>query len=453
MFFSISKESFDERFTYFKKINDIYVSLDLGWEHKQYSGYDIFIKGYSDDCGLDAVIADTIKNPIPQHHGNYGIILIKNSQIIISHSYTRPFPIWAYNGKNSKITNLPYEQYSVYKPFIVWENTNNIIHKFAVKSPEQTYIPSNTIIISGLNKNLELVKYNLYDIDDFDIPISLDNCIDSIGEILRDKKTQFLELKRNKQLKVYISGGLDTMSVYSLIADYIDQSNFEFGENIDDNEFLEKNLNYLNLNFSHYQRIYIHHWNTPTILTSGVGGDEFFFKESYCIALWAAWKDINFINLVKAQPQDFYRRPYFLRPTTLKIFDDTWNNRQEIKKLFPSYKDLCQHLVTLKTNEFQHWHLCNTITWSPLQDVRILKLILRLNDDDLIQQMLYANIDFSLINKSDKKLKQYISKFKNLNDHENLLKFKPYKTWFVNHIKTMDKTDLHQNMYRKLKIK
>lgn len=456
MFFSISKTNFDERFTDFKKVNDVYISLDPGWSHITRDDYEVFIKGYSDDCDLDTVVADTITTPIPSHHGNYGIILLKDNKITVSHSYTRPFYLWIYNNNTEqfKITNLPYEEYSTQYPFIVWENDNYLHYKIETKSPAQTYVMANTIVqITG--NQTQFLEYDAYSIPEFDKKLSIDECIGNIYTILSDKVGQFKSTIKDKQLKVYLSGGLDTMLVYSFIKELVKHNDYEFGEYIERNTFIDKNLNYLDNTFTHYQTIFIHHWNTPTIFATGGGGEEFLCKEFYATALWSAWKGIDFIQLIQSKTQNFYRKYYYQRPALQKYFGILLQQHEKIKSMFPTYQDLCEHIIKLKLNENQHWHLANTLTWTPLNDVRIVRQILRLNDDDLLDHFLYNTIEFTLLDINDSSLKTYISKFKNFNEHKNFLKFMPYRRYLAKEIITNNnnRSTMYDTIYRKLNIK
>lgn len=455
VFFSISKESFDERFTKFKKVNDVYVSLDPGWTHKIRDNYEVFFKGYCDDSDIETIISDAINNPCTTHHGSYCLILIVNNEVIVSHSYTRPFYLWVYNINTDKykITNLPYEQYSTQYPFIVWENENYLYTKLAKKSENQTYVHSHQILKIS-DTDASFFEYNPYTIDEIDNKISLQECVDYIHEILKDKATQFGSLIESKQVKMYLSGGLDTMLVYSYIKEHVKQDNFEFGEHFERDEFVDKNLAYLNNTFTHYQSIYLHYWNTPTVFATGGGGEEFLFKEFYATALWSAWKGIDFIKLLQSKKDNFYRKYYYQRPGAQKVFNALLLQQDKIREMFPTYHSLCQYIIKLKLNEFQHWHLSNTLTWTPLNDVRITKLILRLHDDDILNHFMYNTIEFGLFNKTDPTLKSYISNFKNFNDHENLIRFKPYKIYFAKQIvENKNKKELYNTVYRKLNVK
>ena len=105
-------------------------------------------------------------------------------------------------------------------------------------------------------------------------------------------------------------------------------------------------------------------------------------------------------------------------------------NRKEIQKL--SYNELCILICDMISNDHQHWHLENTLTWTPLKDMRLLISILMLPTEDLLDQILNGSIDRKIISASNPDLVNYISSQKNANQYENLTKFKDYMSALEN---------------------
>ena len=80
--------------------------------------------------------------------------------------------------------------------------------------------------------------------------------------------------------------------------------------------------------------------------------------------------------------------------------------------------NLCNILV----NDWQHWHLGNTLTWTPLRDIEIIKLFLRLPVDDALGQILNSDISCRLIEQNEAGLTRVISDQKNSgNSMKNLV--------------------------------
>ena len=72
-------------------------------------------------------------------------------------------------------------------------------------------------------------------------------------------------------------------------------------------------------------------------------------------------------------------------------------------------------------NDFQHWHLGNTLTFTPLRDIEIFKTLLRLDTDTAIKQIVNSEISFELIARNNPDLLNYLSPKKNVgNVYENL---------------------------------
>jgi len=71
-------------------------------------------------------------------------------------------------------------------------------------------------------------------------------------------------------------------------------------------------------------------------------------------------------------------------------------------------------------NDHQHWHLGHTITWTPLMNIEIVKILLQCTLEDLLPQFLDAEISKILIARYDTSLLQAISQYKNYNSGENL---------------------------------
>jgi hypothetical protein len=66
-------------------------------------------------------------------------------------------------------------------------------------------------------------------------------------------------------------------------------------------------------------------------------------------------------------------------------------------------------------NDHQHWHLGETVTFTPFKDLEITKLLLRLPKEVLVQQMLHGYVSRKLIEKIDTNTIQWLNKYKNYN--------------------------------------
>ena len=71
-------------------------------------------------------------------------------------------------------------------------------------------------------------------------------------------------------------------------------------------------------------------------------------------------------------------------------------------------------------NDHQHWHLVNTLTWSPYKDINIAKILLQCDINELIPQFLDGQLSKNLIDDYNPDIINYLSKYKNYNSRENL---------------------------------
>ena len=99
---------------------------------------------------------------------------------------------------------------------------------------------------------------------------------------------------------------------------------------------------------------------------------------------------------------------------------DMWSEDQKNYKplsLAETIKLCCDY----NANDWQHWHLGNTLTWTPLRDMEMFKLFARLEFADLKQQVMTSAVQLELIKRNDPKILTYLSPQKNSNNYmENL---------------------------------
>jgi hypothetical protein len=101
---------------------------------------------------------------------------------------------------------------------------------------------------------------------------------------------------------------------------------------------------------------------------------------------------------------------------------DLFNNQSAPRH--NSKAQLIHHLCDIVVNDWQHQHIGNTLTWTPLRDLEIFKTLLRLSVDDLIPQIMSSTISIQLIEQNQPGLSRLISSQKNNSTPmENLIEF------------------------------
>ena len=87
---------------------------------------------------------------------------------------------------------------------------------------------------------------------------------------------------------------------------------------------------------------------------------------------------------------------------------------------------LNNQVLNILANDYQHWHLGNTLTWTPYKDIKIVKILLQCPIDELIPQLLDGRLSKDLIIDYNPAIIDYLSEYKNHNARENLPKLHEY---------------------------
>lgn len=362
MFFSISDKK-DMRFINHEVFGDFVVSFDNGW---QKTNETTLFKGYRTP-NID--------------HGNWcEITLNEKNNIFVDHDKNRSFPLW-WDENNKILTNLLGTGDSI------WADKKVI-----------------------LNEDLEVEFLSHDPIGEINFSkISLDKFNHWIVEDLMTKSKDIVSIYSDFRFFYFNSSGVDTGLISALVYNQKLPATQIVEEYFEVDKFCLMNIN--EIQNSHWSYKQIHHWKSPCFLMTGGCGDEFWFRGPYLIGLWAAWHDINVIDLLKRSSG--YHVGYFLKEKNKKIFKELFLKRHEIKERYPKYEDLILQILNVNVNDHQHWHLGNTITWTPYKDIEITKNILRLPFDILIDQIVKAKVNFGVIDLVCPEISHKILKTKN----------------------------------------
>lgn len=366
MFFTISPYQ-DTRLPNHTKLGNLIVSHDNGWQ--------------STDAGLFKGYQYTNTNC-----SNYALIKCCNDAITIEHDKFRSFPLW-WDSSTSTLTNLLGTGESIWADKVLTMSCGKL---------EQT----------------QTDVYGKIDV----ATVSLDSAIDFLISNFTQKFNLLAKQHYPHRKKLFVTGGVDTLMLLAFVkhcqieCNVIDYDHFEF------DSFTNANIQPLKKH--HWAYGQIHHWKEPTILLTGGCGDEFFFRGPYTIALWAAWHDIDIVSLLKRSSG--YHVGYYLKDKNLKVFEDSFNIRDNIKDLYKTKEELIKQILNANINDHQHWHLGNTLTWTPFKDLELTKIILRLSEDEIIKHILDANINKQVIQRVYPKCLELLSTTKNSNPREHL---------------------------------
>ena len=367
MFFHISKQS-QENYPCQWQLGSFAISTDNGWKNMAVGPVQILYKGYADLGPLDSLLGQVMFQSIPQLSGNFCALVVVNDTLTIQTDRYRGFPI--YIG-HSDINNL------VPADRTAW--TDSLI----TVSADLTVIENKFDVIGEINTT----------------ELDFQEALDQVHDILTRKTQQFLS-HNILPLKIFLSGGVDTMLVYS----YLRAANAEFElldyTHLEHDYFWRTNSHLIEKYWAYRQT---HHWKQPCILASGTPGDEFMLRnpvtgDFYLRHLGTTLND----SILPTHTQHDYVK--------LEKNQKQLNDRPV---LCTTKEELHYRLCNIMTNDWQHWHLGNTLHWTPLRDVSILKIIMRLPLQHAIDQITDNKFSQALIERNIPGGARFISDQKN----------------------------------------
>lgn len=384
MFFNISQKH-QTNFSNFYQLGPFSVSTDAGWREYKNSRHHVVYKGYADNEPMDSVIESIIEQTEPNILGNFCALVFDSKTLKIKTDRYRSFPIWFESGQ--AITNL---------------------HKLTDTAWTDSLVEINTDL------TVNETKFDV--IGEIDTSnITVDQAVDQINHILKIKTQNFIKTIQ-RPVRAFLSGGVDSLLVYSYLQRYTDDYEMVQCNHIDYDEFWLKNSGTIQRFWGYTQ---IHHWRESCVLTSGTPGDEFMLRSPTTVDLYLRFHKKNMIDLLS---QDQWKYCLHYNYFTLDKHQTIFSNHSALPDWNRSA--LIRNICNILVNDWQHWHIGNTLTWTPLRDLEIVKLLLRLPLDDLLGQIMNSDISRRLIEQNKPGLTNVISDQKNSgNSMKNLVDF------------------------------
>lgn len=347
------------------------VSTDQGWTHTTLGTAEILYKGYADADSLDRLLEQILFQTEPKLTGNFCAFVAINDTLQICTDRYRGFPIYVGNGVNNLVpTN-----------HTAWTDSLITLHV------DLTVTENKFDVIGKIETT----------------PLTVDEVLHKVADII-DKKTAAFVKHNQLPVRAFLSGGVDSMLVYSFLCKHSNKFELVDYSHVDYDYFWLKNSGSIEKYWGYTQ---IHHWKNPCVLTSGAPGDEFMLRSPTTADLFLKHHNISIIDLL-ADPvwANCLHRDYFSREKHIDIFNSQHEQQQSLEQL---HWALCNIVV----NDWQHWHLGNTLTWTPLRDLEIFKLMLRLPIDAIIGQVMNSDFSVRLIEKNCPGLRNALSDQKN----------------------------------------
>jgi hypothetical protein len=341
----------------------------------------VVYKGYCDTMPMSQVLQQSDSLP-----GNYCIVRFLDTGIDLSTNLHRSFPLWYTDGL---ITNLPTDIPMTQ----AWSN-----NRVTVDSDWN-------IVVTELHPTLEPLSGK----------ITWEQALDQISQLL-DQTTQDFFINNQPDLRVFFSGGVDTLLIYSLLKR--NQKSFELINyaHYEQDLFTTQNQQSLNQLWGYRQ---IHHWTAPSCIATGSHGDEYFLRGPEIIAMLTAWHNLDFANIIGQYPESYHSR-YFAKQE--HVWQDAWQKRDQWQEQYPTATDLHRQILNFLCNDYQHWHLGNTLTWTPFKNIEIVRILLQVSIEDLLDQFVNATLTKQLIAQSDTRLLSALSRWKNWNSSEHVMR-------------------------------
>jgi hypothetical protein len=380
MFFKISHTT-DDRFPVHHNLGRIVLNLDQGWQTHQQDHLRYVFKGYMEDAAWSPESLATASDL--QTLGNFCVFCFDTADQTLSliTNRWRGMIIWSEPGQ--WISNLDQGSY------VIWNDSSVTV-----------------------DQTLELRETKVDIIGDTSAKsITLSQLIDRAHQILDTRIGNFVKTNR-LPLKVFCSGGIDSTLVWSFIKRHTQVYELVLENRVQWDYFWCRNRRKITQQFWAYQQI--HHWLEPCVLTSGAPGDEFFFRSPVTVNLWCMYNDIDIFDLLKPGVGMLY--DYFMLEKNQKLFRSQQSDRSldGVMKQTPS--EFNRYLCDIVVNDCQHWHLGNTLTFTPLRDLEIFKLFLNLKPQDVFPQIFNGEISTALIARNDPAMLDLMSDVKNVGE-------------------------------------
>jgi hypothetical protein len=368
MFFHISQQP-QENYPCHWQLGSFAVSTDEGWKQLAIGPVQILYKGYADAGPLESLLGQVMFQSTPQLTGNFCALVVVNDTLAIQSDRYRGFPIYI---NDTGINNL------VATDRTAW--TDSLITMHADLS----------------------VTENKFDvIGNIDTGHSTVNDIDS----LLSKKIQQYAQQATEPIRVFLSGGVDTLLVYSYLRRYQIPHQLVWAEHCEHDAFWLANHADICKNWGYQQ---IHHWQESCVLASGAPGDEFMLRSPVTANQYLMHHGSSILQLLTEYP-DCLHREYFKLQKHVKVFSDQMCNYRSAATDQDFNWSVCNTVV----NDWQHWHIGNTLTWTPLRDLELFKLCLRLPPELAKGQIMNSTVSRVLIEQNVPGLTSVLSDQKN----------------------------------------
>jgi|TARA_R110000823_G_scaffold124817_1_gene251426 hypothetical protein len=368
MFFNLATDRL-ENFPYHHILpNGLVLNTDDGWEVYTVDNQTVIVKGYANQFSLSDIVNEIITHDIPVYKGNFCAIVSDSEHVKILHDTNRGFPLWA---SNKNITNLEPLAEQIWADHLLTVNND--------MSYELSYFKPYT-------KNTD--------------ELTDEKILDKLHTTICETYEKFLT-HNTKPLKIFLSGGIDTTTNWAYLDKFTKNYEIVDYEYVKFTPFFKLNNPSLKQFWAYKQ---IHLWDESCVLVSGGMGDENLLRGPSTLAIALKKYDLELQNIL--EPDDYHYKHFS------KYLPDLYDS---INNVYPTIKDIQEHILNTNVNDHQHWHIDKTITFTPFKDIELLALVLNSSKELLVAQAKSGFINRQLISKLDPDKLNKISYSKNNN--------------------------------------
>lgn len=374
MFFVLSREKLAHFPSSHKLRNNWVLSTDQGWTHSQSDNRDFYFKGY-----LDRESSYSLGMDLGLHSGNFLCIeQVQSGEIFFHYPRERTFPLFFCKEKQ-RVSNFFHQDSSV----LAYNESLRVDHL-------QSFITETCYVLP--TPLLPRRKDSLV--------------VDELYEYLLVKFRNFFSSEK-PPIKLFLSGGLDTLCLYSFLSKEGIPFELYTEEHFEIEAFTENWGEQINGFWAYKQ---IHHWRDDSLLISGANGDESLLRGPQMGSLVLASFGMDPYALLQNSFRDSYHSRYLAREKNLKVLS-RW--RESLSEQKQSGYDLGTEILVRSIYDYQHWHLNKTLTYTPFKDVILTKILLQASPELICEQFFDGAVTKALIAKNNPKLLNYLSKYKN----------------------------------------
>jgi|LauGreSuBDMM15SN_2_FD.fasta_scaffold05228_6 hypothetical protein len=291
---------------------------------------------------------------------------------------------------------------SIKRSFPVYYDCDNISNLF---NYEMQYATNDGICL--LNDSVKFLK-NSYSTKFRNLNLTNNEVFDYLYHYLDDKIKNF---ETDLPIKLFPTGGVDISLLISFIIKHKKRYELLTYEHKDMDYFVCYNRADIGNNWAYRD---IHHWTNPSILLSGTHGDEMMLRLPQHAYMLGKINGENILDDLRSN-SNLYHSHYYLRSKQQKSY-------KEADELNLNADQAKEFILGRNSFDYQHWHLGNTLTWAPLNDLEITNIMLNFDYDFLRTQFLDAGISKKLIARNNPQHLKLVSQAKNVNHFGHLCK-------------------------------